>query len=122
MCIRDRAYVGQFRLRGNLLEQIDGGFVSLKLTARDNGDGGLELLSAEGSQQGESWQDAMVRLCGDGDKHLAESFLHNCANADPAALMEHQVEEYARKSELGIQYYRIGESTMPLIKRRFEKN
>lgn len=63
----------------------------------------------------------MVRLCGDGDKRLAESFLHNCAGTDPVALMEHEVGEYARKSELDIQYYRIWESTMPLVKRRFKK-
>ena len=34
--------------------------------------------------------------------------------------MEYEVEEYARKSELNIQYYRIGESIIPLVKRRYE--
>lgn len=64
----------------------------------------------------------MVRLYGDWDKHLSENFLHNCADTDPVALMEHEVGEYARKSELDIQSYRIGEQTMPLVKRRFEKS
>lgn len=118
------AYVGRFRLRGNMLDQEDGGFVSLKLTARDNGEGSLELLSVEGPQQGENWRDAIVRLCSGGDENLSEILLHNCADADsdggPAAVMEYEVEEYARKSELNIQYYRIGESTMPLVKRRYE--
>lgn len=116
------AYVGQFRLRGNMLDQVEGGFVSLKLTARNNGEDGLELLSAEGPLPGESWQNAMVRLCGEGDENLAENFLHNCADTDPVALMEHEVGEYARKSELDIQSYRIGEQTMPLVKRRFDES
>lgn len=118
------AYVGRFRLRGNMLDQEDGGFVSLKLTARDNGEGSLELLSVEGPQQGENWRDAIVRLCSGGDENLSEILLYNCADADsdggPAAVMEYEVEEYARKSELNIQYYRIGESIIPLVKRRYE--
>lgn len=105
-----------------MLDQVDGGFVSLKLTTRNNGEDGLELLSAEGPLPGESWQNAIVRLCGEGDENLAENFLHNCADSDPVALMEHAVEEYARKSELDIQYFRIGENTMPLVKRRYEKS
>ena len=53
-----------------MLDQEDGGFVSLKLTARDNGEGSLELLSVEGPQQGENWRDAIVRLCSGGDENL----------------------------------------------------